>query len=131
MTQGRFILTLLCPDAVGIVAATATFLAERQFSIEESDQFHDLPRAMFFMRTAFSQANGAKVQLARLETEFAPVAARFGMQWRIHDLAVRPRIVVAASKIGHCLHDLLHREESGWLGGDIAAVVSNHVDLAP
>ena len=54
MTHGRYILTLQCPDAVGIVATVATFLAERRFSIEESDQFHDLPRDYFFMRTAFS-----------------------------------------------------------------------------
>src|SRR5262245_43564372 len=128
--QGRYILTLQCADAVGIVAAVATFLAERRFSIEESDQFHDLPRDMFFMRTAFSQANGAGGDLRRLQSEFAPIAERFGMDWRIHDLARRPRIVVAVSKIGHCLYDLLHREQTGWLAGDIAAVVSNHADLA-
>ncbi len=129
--QGRYILTLQCPDAVGIVAAVATFLAERRFSIEESDQFHDLPRDMFFMRTAFLQANGAKTDLAGVQSEFAPIAERFGMDWRIHDLAVRPRIVIAVSKIGHCLYDLLHREQTGWLGGDIAAIVSNHADMAP
>ncbi|MEQ1820583.1 MAG: formyltetrahydrofolate deformylase [Terricaulis sp.] len=130
MTQGRFILTLQCPDAVGIVAAVSTFLAERGFSIEESDQFHDLPRDYFFMRTAFSQRNGAS-ELSTLKSEFEPIAARFGMEWRIHDLAVRPRVVVAVSKIGHCFYDLLHREQTGWLGGEIAAIVSNHTDMAP
>jgi len=130
MTQGRFILTLQCPDAVGIVAAVATFLAERGFSIEESDQFHDLPRDYFFMRTAFS-SRGVTAELGALEAAFAPVAAQFDMEWRIHDLAQRPRIVVAVSKIGHCLYDLLHREQTGWLGGDIAAIVSNHTDMAP
>ena len=128
--QGRYILTLQCPDAVGIVAAVATFLAERRFSIEESDQFHDLPRDMFFMRTAFLQASGEKDDLRALQAEFAPIAARFDMDWRIHDLVQRPRIVVAVSKIGHCLYDLLHREQTGWLRGDVAAVVSNHADLA-
>lgn len=130
MTQGRYILTLQCPDAIGIVAAVATFLAERRFSIEESDQFHDLPRDMFFMRTAFSQANGDSSDLASLQDAFAPIAQRFGMDWRLHDLAQRPRVVVAVSKIGHCLYDLLHREQTGWLGGDIAAIVSNHPDMA-
>jgi formyltetrahydrofolate deformylase len=130
MTQGRYILALQCPDAVGIVAAVATFLAERRFSIEESDQFHDLPRDMFFMRTAFSQANGRKTDLAALQSAFRPIAERFGMDWRIHDLARRPRIVIAVSKIGHCLYDLLHREQTGWLGGDVAAIVSNHTDMA-
>lgn len=130
MTHGRYILTLQCPDAIGIVAAVSTFLAERSFSIEESDQFHDLPRDFFFMRTAFSQRNGA-ADLETLTRKFEPIAARFGMEWRIHDLAVRPRVVVAVSKIGHCFYDLLHREQTGWLGGEIAAIVSNHTDMAP
>lgn len=131
MTQGRYILTLQCPDAVGIVAAVAAFLAERQFSIEESDQFHDLPRDLFFMRTAFTKAGGGANDVAGLQAEFAPIAARFGMDWRIHDLAKRPRIVIAVSKIGHCLYDLMHREQTGWIGADIAAIVSNHPDMAP
>jgi formyltetrahydrofolate deformylase len=130
MTSGRYILTLQCPDAVGIVAAVSTFLAERQFSIEESDQFHDLPRDYFFMRTAFSKKNGG-ADLAELQQAFAAIAARFAMEWRIHDTAQRPRIVVAVSKIGHCFYDLLHREQTGWLGGDIAAIVSNHTDMEP
>ncbi len=129
MTHGRYILTLQCPDAVGIVAAVSGFLAERSFSIEESDQFHDLPRDYFFMRTAFSKAKDAATDLAALQSAFAPIAERFGMEWRIHDLAVRPRIVVAVSKIGHCLYDLMHREQTGWLNADIAAVVSNHTDM--
>lgn len=129
MTHGRYILTLQCPDAIGIVAAVSTFLAARAFSIEESDQFHDLPRDYFFMRTAFSQRNGA-ADLDALKRDFEPIAARFGMEWRIHDLAVRPRVVVAVSKIGHCFYDLLHREQTGWLGGEIAAIVSNHTEMA-
>lgn len=130
MTHGRYILTLHCPDAVGIVARVAGFLADRGFSIEESDQFHDLPRDAFFMRTAFSaRANGA--DLAKLREAFAPIAQRFAMEWRLYDLAERPRIVVAVSRIGHCLYDLLHREQTGWLGGEIAAIVSNHEDMAP
>ena len=129
MTHGRYILTLQCPDAIGIVAAVSTFLAARAFSIEESDQFHDLPRDYFFMRTAFSQRNGA-ADLDALKRDFEPIAARFGMEWRIHDLAVHPRVVVAVSKIGHCFYDLLHREQTGWLGGEIAAIVSNHTEMA-
>lgn len=131
MNHGRFILTLQCPDAVGIVAAVAGFLAERAFSIEESDQFHDLPHDFFFMRTAFAKRNGGAVDVAELRAAFAPIAQRFAMEWRIHDLAERPRIVVAVSKIGHCLYDLMHREQTGWLGGEIAAIVSNHPDMEP
>ncbi|HVY84484.1 MAG TPA: formyltetrahydrofolate deformylase [Caulobacterales bacterium] len=124
MSHGRYILTLQCPDAIGIVAAVATFLADRGLSIEESDQFHDSPN--FFMRTAFSKPSPGAASLAELEAGFAPIARRFEMNWRIHDTAERPKIVLAVSKIGHCLHDLLHRQETGWLDADIVGVVSNH-----
>jgi formyltetrahydrofolate deformylase len=127
MNHGRYILTLQCPDAIGIVAAAATFLADRGLSIEESDQFHD--GAHFFMRTLFSKPTPGAASLAELEAGFAPIGRRFGMDWAIHDSAVRPRIMIAVSKIGHCLHDLLHRQETGWIDCDIAAVISNHGDM--
>ncbi|MES1200659.1 MAG: formyltetrahydrofolate deformylase [Pseudomonadota bacterium] len=124
MSHGRYILTLQCPDAIGIVAAVATFLADRGLSIEESDQFHDAPA--FFMRTVFSKPSPGAASLAELEAGFAPIARRFGMAWRIHDTAERPKVLLAVSKIGHCLQDLLHRQETGWLDAEIAGVVSNH-----
>lgn len=127
MSHGRYILTLQCPDAIGIVAAVATFLADRGLSIEESDQFHDSPH--FFMRTAFSKLSPGAASLAELEAGFAPIARRFGMTWRIHDTEQRSKIVIAVSKIPHCLYDLFHRQETGWLDADIAAVVSNHADM--
>jgi len=130
MTTGRFILALHCPDAVGIVAAVSGFLAERGFSIEESNQFHDLPRDAFFMRTAFSALKQAG-EVEAISAAFEPIAERFKMDWRLYDTAKRPRIVVAVSRIGHCLYDLLHREQTGWLGGEIVAIVSNHDDMAP
>lgn len=131
MTQGRYVLTLFCPDAVGIVAHVSGFLAERGFSIEESAQFHDLPRDAFFMRTAFNAARAGGADIEALRAAFAPIASRFAMTWAIHDMAMRPRMVAAVSRIGHCLYDLLHREQTGWLGGDIAAVVSNHTEMEP
>jgi formyltetrahydrofolate deformylase len=130
MIHGRYILALHCPDAIGIVAAVATFLADRGLSIEESDQFHDQAVGAFFMRTVFSKPSPGAASLAELEAGFAPIARRFGMSWRIHDTEQRPRIVLAVSKLGHCFYDLMHRQETGWLDADIAAVVSNHEALA-
>ncbi len=127
----RFILVLECPDAVGIVAAVATFLADRGLSIEESNQFHDAASNRFFMRAAFTAPSAERASPAELEAGFAPIGRRFGMSWRIHDAMARPKIVIAVSRFGHCLHDLLHKQETGWLKADIAAVVSNHEVLRP
>jgi formyltetrahydrofolate deformylase len=63
------------------------------------------------------------------ETGFGQVAARFDMTWSLHDLAVRPRLLIAVSKFGHCLYDLLHRWRAGLLPVEIVGVVSNHDDM--
>jgi len=51
------------------------------------------------------------------------------MTWQIEDTAQRVRVLIAVSKLGHCLNDLLHRWRSGVLPVDIVGVVSNHEDL--
>jgi formyltetrahydrofolate deformylase len=51
------------------------------------------------------------------------------MQWSLHDLAQRPRMLIAVSRFGHCLYDLLHRWRSGLLPVEIVGVVSNHNDM--
>jgi formyltetrahydrofolate deformylase len=48
------------------------------------------------------------------------------MDWRIHGAGERLRVLVAVSKLGHCLNSLLHRWEVGTLPIDIVGVVSNH-----
>jgi formyltetrahydrofolate deformylase len=48
------------------------------------------------------------------------------MQWSLHPAAIRPRVLIAVSKFGHCLYDLLHRWKSGLLPVEIVGVVSNH-----
>lgn len=130
MPLQTFILTLECPDRTGIVAAVSTFLADRDFSIEESHQFHDAHGGQFFMRTGFSARAPSQASLAELESGFAPIARRFGMQWRFHDAAARPKVLIAVSRHGHCLFDLMQRVETGWLRADVVGVASNHEAMA-
>ena len=52
------ILTLSCPDRPGIVAAVSQVLFEHGANIEESQQFDDDRTGTFFMRIAFSTAEG-------------------------------------------------------------------------
>ena len=119
------ILTLSCPDRIGIVAAVAGFLAERQGNILASAQFDDRSSDRFFMRVEF-EIDG---EHQSLREEFSEVAARFGMDWQLSDAAARPRLLILVSKFGHCLNDLLYRYGSGLLKADIAGVVSNHRDF--
>lgn len=129
-SPGPFVMLLRCRDQRGIVAAVAGFLADNGATIIESSQFDDAPSNSFYMRTAFTADTGmALPSIAGLEAEFAPIADHFDMEWSLHDLSQRPRILIAVSRFGHCLFDLLHRWRAGLLPVEIAGVVSNHDDM--
>jgi formyltetrahydrofolate deformylase len=127
--QGRFVLVVRCPDRKGIVAAVSTYLASHDASITESNHYNDAINDRFFMRVVFRPDGDGFPDLAALKDGFAPVAAAYDMEWELHDLSVKPKVVIAVSKFGHCLYDLLHRQRSGILRMDIPAVVSNHDDM--
>ena len=123
-----FVLTLSCPDRIGIVADVAAFLVESGCNILESAQHGDAGNGRFFLRTVFESTRG--VSLAALQASFAPVAARHAMTAEIHDSARKTPTMIMVSRFGHCLNDLLFRWRTGALPIEIKAVVSNHDDFA-
>ncbi len=120
-----YILTLSCPNRIGIVFAVARFLAEAGWNIVDSAQFDDQASDRFFMRVAF-EASAPGESLEGLRRRFQAVAADFAMDWRIEDAQRRARVVILVSRFDHCLHDLLYRHSVDELPIDIPAVVSNH-----
>lgn len=125
--MNEIVLTLSCADRPGIVAAVAGFLAERGFSIRESQQFGDEETGLFFMRVHAVAERSA--DLSELRSQFQRVAEPLGMKAALHDPGHRHRLLVMVSKQGHCLNDLLHRVRTGSLRAEIVAIVSNHDDL--
>ncbi|MDR2572980.1 MAG: formyltetrahydrofolate deformylase [Desulfovibrio sp.] len=129
MTPDEYILTLSCPDKVGIVSAVSSNLAENHCNIRTSHQFGDPDSRLFFMRVCFEahghpQADPPSIK--RLAGLFEPVAARFAMRWRMYDASAKTRALILVSRQGHCLNDLLYRTRVGDLPLDIAGIVSNH-----
>lgn len=122
------ILTLRCPDVRGVVAAVANFLAENYANIVDASQFNDSSGDQFYMRVTFAP-DGPMPNLETLDQRFGAIAKRFSMTWTFHDAKAKARVLIAVSKIPHCLSDLLSRWRSGLLPIDIVAVVSNHDDL--
>jgi formyltetrahydrofolate deformylase len=118
----RAALLLRCEDRPGIVAVVGGFVADAAGNIVEADQHSDPAAGLFLQRVEFDVESG----LADLRRAFEPIAARFAMDWQVHDLATRARIAVLVSRQGHCLADLLVRSQLGELPGDIALVASNH-----
>lgn len=122
-----FILTLSCTDRIGIVSAVSKFLSDRSCNIFEAAQFNDPASNLFFMRVAF-KANLKDLSLNCLKSQFVEVADSFGMDWDLVDARQRMPTLILASKLGHCLHDLLLRWKTGLIPIDIKAIVSNHLD---
>ncbi len=119
----EFVLTLSCPDRVGIVHAVSGLVAEQGANIIDSQQFGDVTTGRFFMRVHFE----GPIDTAGI----APLAERFDMRWELHDTQDRPRVLIMVSRQDHCLNDLLYRHRVGALPADIVAIVSNHPDCAP
>jgi formyltetrahydrofolate deformylase len=125
MSNHQYVLTLSCPDRPGIVSAVSTFLAHNGQNILDAQQFDDLETAQFFMRVVFTAADLA-VGLPALQTGFASIADRFGMDWQMRDRASRRRVMLLVSTSDHCLADILYRWRTGELEMIPTAIVSNH-----
>lgn len=124
MTQ--FILTVTCKSTRGIVAALSGYLADAGCNIIDSSQFDDLETGLFFMRVSFLSEEG--LGLAQLAAGLQPIAAKFGMEAKVHDGLRRMKVMLMVSRFGHCLNDLLYRWKIGALPIDIVGVISNHFD---
>ncbi|MET0997042.1 MAG: formyltetrahydrofolate deformylase [Mycobacterium sp.] len=123
-----FTLTLTCAQRPGIVHAVSSFLLQHNCDISEHKQFDDTENGAFFLRTSFVPTD--EVDTETLTSRFYATAAEFGMNFEFtSDEAAR--IIVMVSRMGHCLNDLIFRWRAGSLGGEIVAVVSNHLDLRP
>lgn len=127
--KDQFILILKCPDRKGVVAAVSGFLADNDASILESNHFNERMTDQFYMRTVFRQDGNGMPPLEALRKGFDLIARRFNMEWELFDASIKPKVLIAVSKFGHCLYDLLHRWRSGILPVDIVGVVSNHDDM--
>ncbi len=119
------VLTISCPDRIGIVHAVTGVLVEHECTILDSQQYSDRSSGRFFLRI---HAAGP-VDVGALRPGFEETVRAFRMHLELHDFAVRPRMLVMVSKLGHCLNDLLYRWRSDHLRVELPAVVSNHEDF--
>jgi formyltetrahydrofolate deformylase len=123
MTQ--YILTLTCPDRMGLVHAVSGFLLTREGNIEEAAQFNDHDSGLFFMRVHFACVRHSEPQLRDALSTFT---AQYSMQWTLNAISQPMKTVIMVSKEGHCLNDLLFRWKSGHLPIEPRAIISNHRD---
>ncbi len=122
------VLTMSCPDGIGIVASVTRFLADHGGWIVEANYHADEKDKWFFMRQAIL-ADSFHLSVDEFGDRFIPIADQFGISWKLSDTRHKKRLVLCVSKQDHCLSDLFHRWKSPDAGFDIVAVLSNHEDL--
>lgn len=125
----RYVLTVSCPEANGIVREVSDFLFQRGATISDAAQHRDPVADQFFMRVEFEEREATLPGISDLNADFSVVAEKFHMSWHFYDLVEPCRVLLAVSRHGHCLNDLLHRWESGVLPAKVVGVVSNHETL--
>ncbi len=128
MDTGTAKLLISCPDARGVVAAVAGFIAEHDGNLLEADQHTDPQSREFFMRVEV-ELDGFGLDEGTFAAAWRPVAERFAMQWRIEWSTRVKRMAILVTRESHCLSDLLWRWSTGELGVELPLVVSNHSDL--
>ena len=124
------ILTIVCPDRPGLVAAVSGFIAGHNGNILDAQQFADRLERTFYMRVEFDPG---EMDLTRRDISgaFGEVAKQFSMTWRLRFSDEVPVMGIMVSQQEHCLMDLLSRYRMGELPVRIPIVLGNHPDLEP
>ena len=135
MNTQDYILTISCPDKVGLVHRVTSFFQINNYNIIELDQYVDRHQNRFFMRLAFTvesdMASGTladEVQVGHGLNSFM-ADLNNGTEWDLHKADSRVRTALMVTRESHCLLDILSRSIDGELQIDIPVIISNHEEL--
>ncbi|MFF3661062.1 formyltetrahydrofolate deformylase [Streptomyces olivochromogenes] len=119
-----FTLTFACKDRPGIVSRVTTALLAIGGNIQDANHFNDGTSGRFFCRIEFEVPAG--VPKTSVEENVSASLTPLDATWSVRGKDERMRVLIMASKLDHCLTDLLYRWRIGELPMDIVGVVSNH-----
>ena len=119
------ILTFSCPDQSGIQAKVTGLMDKYNAFLTDVQSYSDKDSNKFFSRIVFF-INDMEVVTEEFFSEFEALAIKLSMQWCIDDESRKIKTVIAVSKEGHCLNDLLYRARYRDMPIEIVGVVSNH-----
>lgn len=121
-----FILTLSCPDRVGIVARLARLMEAHDCFILSSRTFGDPDTGRFFARLVF---NTNADTLDTVNAGMQDVGEALSADWQIRPSAERMKVLLLVSKSDHCANTLLYAARRGELPIEVTGIVSNHDTL--
>ena len=122
-------LLVSCLDQKGLVSGISSFIFRHGGNILQSDQYTDIEAGIFLARFEF-HLDGFHVPRDQITAQFRPMAEQFRMKFELHFSDHIPKVALFASRLPHCLEDLLQRQQAGEFKAEIALVLSNHPDLS-
>jgi len=122
------ILLLSCPDRIGLVSRISHFVFERGGNILDLDEHVDVENKQFFIRIAWDM-NNFSIPEGEINSAFTPLAKEFNAQWRVNFSRKKLCVAIFASKLDHCLQEILWRQHLGEFNIEIPLIISNHQDL--
>jgi formyltetrahydrofolate deformylase len=122
-------LLVICRDQRGLVAGISSFISRHGGNILQSDQYTDIEAGIFLARFEF-HLDGFQIPREQIAAQFRPLAEQFAMNFELHFSGHIPKVALFASRLPHCLEDLLQRQRAGEFNAEIALVLSNHADLS-
>lgn len=122
MTKSNLVLKFRAPDKPGIMAEIAPALATQGCDIRGANVYGDDGTQQFFLRMELTSV----LDRDALAKVVKPVADELSLEWELKDLERKMPVLLAVSKFGHCLVDIIHKKEIGQLPIEIVGVVSNH-----
>ena len=126
-TGHTLLMTLDCPDRVGLLSRITGFVASLRGNFTEVHQYTDPINSWFFVRLAFEVPAGTTLETVR--SDFSSLAVELGASWNIRDHAKPLRTVLLVSREDHCLADMHWRWRSREMNIDVPLVISNHDSL--
>jgi formyltetrahydrofolate deformylase len=121
-------LLVTCPEAKGLVAKLATFVADHSGNIVQADHHTDFEAGLFLSRIEW-EVEGFDLPRAGIHKAFQPLATDLKADWSLRFSDQPQRLAIFVSKQDHCLVDLLWRIKSGELAAEAPIIVGNHPEL--
>ena len=134
MNLSTYTLTATCPDQSGLISNITGCIARNGGNIINLAQHTSVDLGVFFCRIQFSapvvsDQNEKIFSPAAFTADFAEIAKKYSMEWKLYDKSVKQRMAVLVSKTSHCLYEVLLKHGDGQLDCEIPVIISNHHDL--
>ena len=125
--SASFILSFHCPDRSGIQSKVSSLLYNNDAFLTDVQSYSDKDTQFFFSRIVFSVISEEAIN--KIKIELQSLSIELNMVWSIDEQGKKIKTVIAVSKLGHCLNDLLFRAKYRNMPIEIVGVVSNHEDF--